>query len=117
MDNHHGGIILHDGYLYGAGHNSRGWFCLDFMVGEQMWQTRGKGSLVYADDMLYFLEENGTMKLVKPTLEKYGEVSSFSKCLKGGGKGMHWAHPVVCGGRLYIRHADKLFTYDIRSIH
>ena len=25
------------------------------------------------------------------------------------------AHPVVCGGRLYIRHAHTLFAYDIRA--
>ena len=113
MDNHHGGVILHDGYLYGAGSDSRGWFCLDFMTGEQMWKSRGKGALVYADNMFYFLEENGTMKLVNATHEKYDEVSSFE--VPEGGKGMHWAHPVVCGGRLYIRHADKLFAYDIKS--
>jgi len=69
MDNHHGGVILHEEYLYGAGHNSRGWFCLDFMTGEEVWKSRGKGSLVYADDMLYLLEENGSMKLVKATRE------------------------------------------------
>ncbi len=113
MDNHHGGIILHEGYLYGAGHESRGWFCLDFMTGEEIWKSRGKGSLVYADNMFYFLEEKGTMKLVKATYEKYDEVSSFE--VPEGGKGMHWAHPVVCGGRLYIRHTDKLFAYDIKS--
>ncbi len=28
---------------------------------------------------------------------------------------MHWAHPVVCDGRLYARHADKLFACDIRG--
>jgi len=27
----------------------------------------------------------------------------------------HWAHPVVCGGRLYIRHSEKLFAYDLRE--
>jgi len=113
MDNHHGGVILHDGYLYGAGHNERGWFCLDFMTGEQMWKTGGKGSLVYAEDMFYFLEERGTMKLVKATPEQYEEISSFE--VPEGGEGMYWAHPVVCGGRLYVRHADKLFAYDIRS--
>jgi len=113
MDNHHGGVILHDGYLYGAGHNARGWFCLDFMTGKQMWNTRGKGSLTYADDMLYLLEEKGTMKLVKATSEKHDLVSSFE--VPEGGKGMHWAHPVVCGGRLYVRHSDKLFAYDIRG--
>jgi outer membrane protein assembly factor BamB len=113
MDNHHGGIILHDGYIYGAGHNARGWFCLDFMTGEQMWKAQGKGSLFYADNMFYFLEERGTMKLVKATSQQYDEVSSFK--VPKGGEGMYWAHPVVCGGRLYIRHADKLFVYKISS--
>ena len=113
MDNHHGGVILHDGYLYGAGHNARGWFCLDFMTGEQMWKTKGKGSLVYADHKFYFLEERGTMKLVNATPKQYDEVSTFE--VPNGGEGMYWAHPVVCGGRLYVRHADKLFAYDIRS--
>ena len=112
MDNHHGGVILHKGYLYGAGHNARGWFCLDFLTGKQMWIARGKGSITYADDMFYFLEEKGTMKLVNATHEKYDEISSFQ--VPNGGKGMHWAHPVVCGGRLYVRHMDKLFVYDIR---
>jgi len=113
MDNLHSGVILHEGYLYGAGHNSRGWFCLDFMTGEQMWKSRGKGSLTYADNMFYFLEERGIMRLVKATPEKYDEVSSFE--VPDGGKGMHWAHPVVCGGRLYVRHTDKLFAYNIKS--
>ncbi|MFC1557945.1 PQQ-binding-like beta-propeller repeat protein [candidate division KSB1 bacterium] len=113
MDNHHGGIILLDGYLYGAGDRSRGWFCLNFMTGEQMWTARGKGSLVYADGMLYLLEEKGTMKLIKATSQKYIETGSFEG--PDGGKGMHWAHPVVCGGRLYIRHNDKLAAYDIKS--
>jgi outer membrane protein assembly factor BamB len=113
MDNHHGGVILYDGFLYGAGHNARGWFCLDFMTGKEMWKTRGKGSLVYADNMFYFLEERGTMKLVKATPKQYDEVSAFE--VPKGGEGLHWAHPVVCGGRLYIRHADKLFAYDIRN--
>ena len=83
------------------------------MSGEQLWKTRGKGSLVYADNMFYFLEERGTMKLVKATPEQYDEVSAFE--VPKGGEGLHWAHPVVCGGRLYIRHADKLFAYDIRN--
>lgn len=113
MDNHHGGVILHDGYLYGAGHNARGWFCLDFMTGKQMWKSNGKGSLTYADGMLYCLDERGKMTLVTATSEKYNEVSTFE--VPSGGKGMHWAHPVMCGGRLYIRHTDKLFAYDIKG--
>ncbi len=113
MDNHHGGVILHEGYLYGAGQNERGWFCLDFMTGEQLWNERGKGSLTYADGMLYLLEERGTMRLVRATHEHFEEVSSFE--VPSGGRGLYWAHPVVCGGRLYVRHADNMYAYDIRE--
>ena len=111
MDNHHGGVILHEGFLYGSGSNSKNWFCLDFLTGEQVWKTPGKGSLTYADGMLYLLEERGTMKLVRTTPDKY-ELSGEFK-VPSGGEGMYWAHPVICGGRLLIRHADKLYAYDI----
>ena len=52
------------------------------------------------------------MKLVAASPEKYVETGSFK--VPEGGKGMFWAHPVVCDGRLYIRHADKLFVYEVR---
>ena len=102
-----------DGSLYGAGHEARGWFCLDFKTGVKQWQTRGKGSLTYADGHLYCLEERGTMALVKTTPEKWNQVSSFR--LPRGGEGLYWAHPVVCGGRLYVRHSDQLYVYNIRK--
>jgi hypothetical protein len=51
------------------------------------------------------------MKLVKASPDKY-ELQSEFKVPKGG-EGMYWAHPVVCGGRLYIRHADNLYVYHI----
>ena len=111
MDNHHGGVILHDGYLYGAGHNARGWFCLDFMTGKQMWKAGGKGSLTFANDMLYCLDERGIMTLVTATPDGYEPSGSID--VPEGGGGMHWAHPVVCNGKLYIRHDDKLFAYDV----
>ena len=113
LDNHHGGVVLVDGYLYGAGSEARGWFCLDFKTGAQKWKTRGKGSLTYADGHLYCLEETGTMSLVKATSEKYDQVSSFK--VPRGGEGFFWAHPVVHDGRLYVRHSDNLYAYDIQS--
>lgn len=113
LDNHHGGVLLVDGFLYGAGSEARGWFCLDFKTGGKKWQIRGKGSLTYAEGHLYCLDERGTMMLVKATPEKWVQVSSFR--MPRGGDGAHWAHPVVCGGRLYLRHSDQLFAYDIRK--
>lgn len=113
MDNHHGGVILHNDYLYGSGSNSRGWFCLEFFTGKQIWNnTRGKGAITYADGMLYLLDErSGSMKLVKATPDSYESAGEFN--VPSGGQSMYWAHPVVCGKRLYVRHWDKVFVYDI----
>jgi outer membrane protein assembly factor BamB len=113
LDNHHGGVLLLDGYLYGSGHNARGWFCLDFRTGSKMWQAPGKGSLTFADGRLYCLDERGKMSLVKASPKSWEEISSFNP--PKGSRGYFWAHPVVCDGRLYIRHSDKLFAYNIRG--
>ena len=51
------------------------------------------------------------MSLVRATPEAWDEVSSFR--LPRGGRGLYWAHPVVCGGRLYVRHSERLFAYDL----
>ncbi|MFC1650123.1 PQQ-binding-like beta-propeller repeat protein [Candidatus Latescibacterota bacterium] len=112
MDNHHGGVILHNGYVYGAGHNARGWFCLDMMTGKQAWIERGKGSITFADGMLFMLEEKGNMRLAKADPAKFDVLGSFD--VPEGGKGPYWAHPVVCGGRLYVRHTDKVFVYGVK---
>ena len=114
MDNHHGGVILQDGFLYGSGSNSRGWFCLEMLTGQQRWNADGKGSITYADGMLYLLDErSGSIKLAEANPEKYIQKGEFK--VPQGGEGMYWAHPVVCGGRLYIRHADKVYAYDISN--
>ena len=113
MDNHHGGVVLVDGRLYGSGHRSRGWACLEFTSGERTWNAPGKGALTYAEGMLYCLEEKGTMALVGALPTERRVVGSFR--VPKGGEGRYWAHPVISGGRLYVRHADKLFAYDIRA--
>jgi outer membrane protein assembly factor BamB len=110
LDNYHGGVLLHNGYVFGSASTSRSWYCIDFMTGKPMWKSTGTGSLTYADGMLYLLDEKGSVKLLKASnvLETTGEFKAPS-----GGTGPYWAHPVVCGGRLYIRHAGTVFAYDI----
>jgi outer membrane protein assembly factor BamB len=117
LDTHHGNVILLDGCLYGASWISNGkgnWVCLDFKTGQvkydEFWHH--KGSIRYADGMLYLYDERGNVGLAKATPEKFQIISSF-KVTKG--KGQHWAHPVVAGGRLYIRHGDVLMAYDIKA--
>ncbi|MGQ9574177.1 MAG: PQQ-binding-like beta-propeller repeat protein [Thermoguttaceae bacterium] len=117
LDNHHGGVLLLDGYLYGAAHNRNrgGWVCLEWKTGKKMYAERGvgKGSLTCANGMLYTLSENGDVGLVKATPTRHELISKFR--LPKGGKGPTWAHPVVCGGTLYIRHGDLLYAYDVRG--
>jgi len=114
MVNHHGAMILLDGYIYG--NHQKGWSCLDLKTGKQMYYADGvgKGSITYADGMFYcFSERTGTVGLVKATPSVYDLVSTFK--VPSGGSGPYWAHPVVCGGRLYLRYANRLFAYDIRA--
>lgn len=116
LDNHHGGVLLLNGYLYGTStiRNRNLWVCLDWETGESKYADKGvgKGSLTYADGMLYTLSENGVMGLVRPTPAGHELISSFK--IPEGGKGPSWAHPVVCGGRLYIRHGEFLYAYAVR---
>ena len=110
--NHHGGVVLVDGYLYGF-HNSI-LTCLEFATGKVMWRDRsvGKGSLTYADGNLYILGEDNVVGLAEATPAGYRERGRFLIADQGLPS---WAHPVVSGGRLYIRNQGTLSSYDIRA--
>ena len=116
LDNQHGGVLLLGGHLYGdcLGGGSRAWACLAFRTGKATYAGAGIGraSLTYADGMLYLLSQGGTAALVRPAPEKFDLVSRFD--VPRGGRGPVWAHPVVCGGRLYVRHGDFLYCYDVQ---
>ncbi len=109
---HHGGYIIHAGHIYG--NHAEGWTCLDLPTGQQKWRERGvgKGSLCYADGMLYLFSENGgeaALATCSPEgLEIRGQVTVE-------GQEMSWAHPVVIGGRLYLRYEDNLYCFNVRE--
>ena len=118
LDNHHGGVIEKDGFIYGSNweNNSKGkWVCLNWENGEvkyeETWIT--KGNIIYADGMLYVMEEkSGNVGLVKPNPEKFDLVSSFKL---EGGSGPYWSHPFISNGKMYLRHGDVLFVYKIKA--
>jgi len=117
LDNQHGGVVLLDGHLYGAAHsfNNGKWICLEWATGDMKWAERGvgKGSLTYADGMFYLMSERSNVGLAQASPQGLEMVSQFR--LPSGGKGASWAHPVVCGGRLYIRHDVRLFAYNVKA--
>lgn len=117
FDNHHHGVILHDGYLYGSNwfDNKRGrWVCMKWDTGEIKyvadWDT--KGSMVMADGLLYCYNERGNVGLVELDPDGFKVISQF-KIKKGAGP--HWAHPFIADGKLFIRHGDVLMVYDIEA--
>ncbi|MEZ5385695.1 MAG: PQQ-binding-like beta-propeller repeat protein [Prosthecobacter sp.] len=119
MVNHHGGVILHEGHLYGYS-DKGGWTCMDFKTGEVKWQEKkalGKGAIHYADGMFYCLEENsGTVALIEATPEAWKEKARFTltpQTTQRNPKGKIWTHPVVSGGKLFLRDQELLFCFDV----
>lgn len=121
LDNEHGGVVLVDGYFYGhadGNHKWRHWACLELKTGKTMYSVKGlpverSATLTYADSMLYLLSDRGTVALMPANPKGFDIVSQFQ--LPKEGKGPTWAHPVVCGGRLYLRHSNFLYVYDVRA--
>ena len=112
MKNHHGGMVLVDGYLYG--YNDLILTCLEFTTGKMMWRDRsvGKGSVTYADGRLYLQSENNLVGLAEASPTAYVEKGRFEIPDKGQ---LSWAHPVISDGRLYVRNQDTLLVYDIKT--
>ncbi len=119
LDTHHGGYVLVDGLIYGSNwlnNNSGNWVAVDWKTGEtkfeNSWDQNGKGSIIYADGMLYAYDERrGTVGLVRPNAEKFDVVSEF-RITKG--EGPHWAHPVINDGTLYLRHGNAFMAYKVK---
>lgn len=112
MKNHHGGVVLLNGYLYGF--DDAILTCIDFATGKRMWRDRsvGKGSVTAVDGDLYIQGENNMLALATASPSGYQEKGRFSIPDKGLPS---WAHPVVSGGRLYVRNQDSLLAYDVKA--
>ena len=113
MENHHGGLVLIDGYLYGEGSGRLA--CMEFKTGKAMWREgkAGKGSIAYADGRLYYRNEGGPIILAEANPEKYVEHGRFKQPKRSGKRA--WPHPVIANGKLYIRDQQYLYCYDVKQ--
>jgi hypothetical protein len=114
MQNHHGGLILRDGALYGCG-NPSVLMCLDYQSGDVKWSdnSSGKCSLLYADGMLYCRSEKGPISLVEATPAGFHLKGRFNQPNRS--KQNSWPHLVIANGVLYVRDQDVLLAYDVRA--
>ncbi len=118
MQNHHGGLILHEGYIYtGTGHNKGFPLAVKMENGEVAWgpiRNEGKDSaaITYADGRIYFRYQNGLMILVEANPKEYIEQGSFP--IPDSSK-PSWSHPVIANGKLLLKEQGTLFAYDIKA--
>jgi outer membrane protein assembly factor BamB len=112
MRNHHSSSVLVGDHLYGFSGSIL--TAMKFDTGEIAWKDRsvGKGSLVYADGHLYLFSENGVVGLAEATPTGYVEKGRFRIQQDSLPT---WTHPVVAGGRLYLRDQDTIYAYDVKA--
>jgi len=116
-----GGSVLVGDYLYGTAEG--GLLAVEFTTGKVKWQAENmcRGSLVYADGLLFLHCQNGDVALVEANSEAYHEKGRFTppspptRRRMGPYPEKAWAYPVISNGRLYIRDIGTLWAYDIKA--
>jgi len=117
LNSRHGGVLMVGDFIYGDKDDSGRPWCAEFKTGTVKWSrdrgSKGSGSasMTYADGKLYVRFANGWVSLVDPT-SSFDEVSSFKV---PNGTGDCWAHPVVVGGKLFIREKDMIWCYNVKA--
>jgi outer membrane protein assembly factor BamB len=118
LTNKHGGVVRVGDYLYGDRDDSGHLWCAEAKTGKVVWTRKdrseggGSAALTYADGMLYVRYQNGWVSLVAADPKEYREVSNFRV---PNGRSNCWAHPVVVGGKLYVREKDVIWCYDVSA--
>jgi outer membrane protein assembly factor BamB len=117
LDDCHSGALLLDGRLYGSACRVGGknFYCVDYLTGKtiKLDATLGKVGITSADGKIYALNHRGTVFLLDVTDEGFDVVSRFE--LERKPTNTYLAHPVVSGGRLYIRGGPDLHVFDVRA--
>ena len=113
FDSFMGGIVKIGNYLYGCGTATPDFRSVNSETGMITDSLKaGSGSVIAADDMLYYYNHKGELFLMSYNEGKIEKVSSF-RITKGTNQ--HFSHPVINNGILYQRHGNVLIAFDIRK--
>lgn len=113
LNSHFGHVVVLDNKIFGACNFKKVFGCIDWNTGKEIYVDSIKvspQSVISDGEMLYSYDGRGLLRLMKPT-EKNFEIRG-SLNIKGGTK-IHLSHPVIKDGKLYIRHDNSMFAYDI----
>jgi outer membrane protein assembly factor BamB len=117
-----GAGILRGGMLYTNGcKKSAALHAIDWRTGESRYEIQmsspannhATGALLWAEDRLYALFENGLAALIRPLSDRFEVDGRFQLTTASGSDA--WAHPVLLDGRLYLRYHDTLWCFDVRA--
>jgi outer membrane protein assembly factor BamB len=121
LTNKHGGAVHIGDYIYLDRDDSGNPWCVEWKTGKikENWlkdardkQGHGSASLTFADGNLYIRYDNGYVALVPADPDGYKEKGIFKIPNSDSNS---WSHPVVIGGRLYLREKDTLWVYDVKA--
>jgi outer membrane protein assembly factor BamB len=103
-------MVVHKGHLYGF--DGIFFTCVSLEDGTSKWRTRGYGNgqvlLLPDQDLLLVLSEKGQAALVEASLQGHRRLGRFQAI-----EGKTWNHPVVAGGKLFVRNGKEAACYQL----
>lgn len=129
MQTHWNTSVYHEGYLYGSSgrHTENAELrCVELKTGKVMWSQPDltRASLLYVDGHFVCLSEDGTLRLLRATPDKYDPVAETVLVQQAGPDAFGlrparllrypaWAAPILSHGLLYVRGADRLVCLEL----
>ena len=118
----HWNTAVHDaGHLYGSSGQHGGSAelrCIELATGKVKWQEPrlSRSSLMLVDGFLVCLSEDGSLRLLRATPEKYDQVAEITPRDAEGAPLLEypaWSAPVLSHGLLYVRGANRLVCLEL----
>ncbi len=108
MSNHFGGVVYHDGHLYGAdgmvGKSRTKLSCINLKTGNVVWSEKlGFNSSIVADQKLIVINEKGKLLVTEATPSGFKEIASAQILPKSV---RCWTAPILANGKIYCRNTD-----------